>query len=55
MRLSAKRANAVAAVGQRAGANIIDIRGYGERMPAADNTSAEGRTKNRRVEILCFK
>ena len=55
MRLSAKRANAVAAVGQRAGANIIDIRGYGERMPAADNTSAEGRAKNRRVEILCFK
>ena len=55
MRLSTNRARAVAAVGQRAGANIIDIRGYGERMPAADNASAEGRAKNRRVEILCFK
>ncbi len=55
MRLSYNRANSVAAIGKTTGARIIDVRGYGERMPAASNTSASGMAKNRRVEILCFK
>jgi outer membrane protein OmpA-like peptidoglycan-associated protein len=55
MRLSYNRANAVAAVASGMGARVIDVRGYGERVPAAPNTSAAGMAKNRRVEILCFR
>lgn len=55
MRLSYNRANAVAAIGSSIGARIIDVRGYGERIPAASNASAAGMAQNRRVEILCFK
>ncbi|MGR3272648.1 OmpA family protein [Thalassococcus profundi] len=55
MRLSYNRANAVAAVGRSIGANIVDIRGFGERMPAASNATATGMAKNRRVEIICIR
>ncbi len=55
MRLSYNRANAVAAVGKSVGAKIIDVRGYGERMPAATNGTTEGMAKNRRVEIICIQ
>ncbi len=55
MRLSLNRANAVAAVAQQSGANVTDVRGYGERQPAASNATAAGRAKNRRVEILCIR
>jgi outer membrane protein OmpA-like peptidoglycan-associated protein len=55
MRLSYNRANAVAKVASSAGANIIDVRGYGERMPKVPNTSAANMQKNRRVEIICVK
>ncbi len=55
MRLSYNRANAVAAIAQATGANVIDVRGYGERMPVASNATSAGMAKNRRVEILCFK
>ena len=55
MRLSYNRANSVAAIGNSVGARIIDVRGYGERMPVASNGSAAGMQQNRRVEILCFK
>ncbi len=55
MRLSYNRANAVARVARQAGARVVDVRGYGERMPVAANTSAAGMAKNRRVEILCFR
>jgi outer membrane protein OmpA-like peptidoglycan-associated protein len=55
MRLSFNRANAVAAVAQSSGARIADVRGYGERMPAASNGSAGGMAKNRRVEIICIR
>ncbi len=55
MRLSYNRANAVASVGKSVGAKIIDVRGYGERMPAATNGTTEGMAKNRRVEIICIQ
>ncbi|MDF1727538.1 MAG: OmpA family protein [Sulfitobacter sp.] len=55
MRLSYNRANAVAAVAASAGARIADVRGYGERMPAASNNSAHGMAQNRRVEIICIR
>lgn len=55
MRLSYNRANAVAAIAQQSGARIADVRGYGERMPAASNNTAQGMAKNRRVEIICIR
>jgi outer membrane protein OmpA-like peptidoglycan-associated protein len=55
MRLSYNRANAVAKVAASVGANIIDVRGYGERMPKVPNTSAANMQQNRRVEIICVK
>jgi outer membrane protein OmpA-like peptidoglycan-associated protein len=55
MRLSLNRANAVANVANAAGARIADVRGYGERQPAASNGSAAGMAKNRRVEIICIR
>ncbi|UOA27970.1 Outer membrane porin F [Pseudosulfitobacter sp. DSM 107133] len=55
MRLSLNRANSVAAVAQSTGARIADVRGYGERMPAAPNTTVAGMAKNRRVEIICIR
>ena len=55
MRLSYNRANAVAAIAQASGARIADVRGYGERMPAAPNNSAANMAKNRRVEIICIR
>lgn len=55
MKLSERRANAVAAVGQSVGANIIGVRGMGEREPRATNATAAGMQQNRRVEIVCIK
>ena len=55
MRLSMNRAQAVARVAQSTGVRIADVRGYGERMPAASNNSAAGMAKNRRVEIICIR
>ncbi|MFC6639058.1 OmpA family protein [Sulfitobacter sediminilitoris] len=55
MRLSYNRANAVAAIAAANGARVADIRGYGERMPAAANNTAAGMAKNRRVEIICIR
>ncbi|UYV38585.1 OmpA family protein [Rhodobacteraceae bacterium D3-12] len=55
IRLSMRRAASVAKVGQGAGAKILDVRGYGERMPVAANNSAKGMAKNRRVEIMCIR
>lgn len=55
MGLSQRRANAVAGVAQSIGANVIDIRGFGERMPRATNSTADGMAQNRRVEIICLR
>ena len=55
MGLSLRRANSVARVAQGVGARVVDVRGYGERMPVAPNNSAAGMAKNRRVEIICIQ
>lgn len=55
MRLSYNRANAVAKVARSTGARVVDIRGYGERMPRASNGSSSGMAQNRRVEIMCIR
>ena len=55
LRLSYNRANSVAAVAQSVGARIVDVRGMGERVPAASNATAAGMAKNRRVEIMCIQ
>ena len=54
MRLSQRRAQAVARVAQQSGAQVIDIRGYGESSPKASNRTTAGRAANRRVEIICM-
>lgn len=55
LRLSQNRANSVARVGRSAGANVVEIRGYGERRPRVPNTGAANMAQNRRVEIICVK
>jgi outer membrane protein OmpA-like peptidoglycan-associated protein len=55
MALSQRRANAVARVAQSVGARLAAVNGYGERIPVATNATAEGRQKNRRVEVVCFR
>ncbi|WGW05466.1 OmpA family protein [Tropicibacter oceani] len=55
MRLSYNRALAVANVAKSIGANISDVRGYGERWPVASNGTSTGMAKNRRVEIICIR
>jgi len=55
MRLSYNRANAVAKVARGTGARVVEVRGYGERMPRATNRTAAGMAENRRVEIICLR
>ncbi len=55
MRLSFNRATSVAKIARASGANIADVRGFGERSPIASNKTAHGMAKNRRVEIICIK
>ncbi len=52
--LSEKRANAVRDYlsGQGLGADLLTAQGFGKTMPVADNSTAQGRQKNRRVEIV---
>lgn len=52
--LSQRRADAVRAylIEQGVAAERLTARGYGESSPVADNTTVEGRLKNRRVELI---
>lgn len=54
--LSENRAGAVTNYlsGQGVSRNRITTMGYGENQPVADNTSASGRQKNRRVEVAIY-
>lgn len=52
--LSLRRAIAVRdyLIGQGVPASSIDVDGFGPSMPIADNSTADGRARNRRVEIV---
>lgn len=51
--LGQRRANAVADIAAGVGAQSVETRSYGERVPVADNSTDEGKSQNRRVEIQC--
>ncbi|MCC8427157.1 OmpA family protein [Mucilaginibacter sp. UR6-11] len=53
MSLSVERATAVKAylVNSGISADNLEVKGYGDKKPVADNSSEAGRAKNRRVEI----
>ena len=55
MRLSQRRAAAVADVARSVGAVVDREIGYGERSPIATNGTAAGMQKNRRVEVVCYR
>ncbi|MFZ5751703.1 MAG: OmpA family protein [Pseudomonadota bacterium] len=55
MRLSQRRADAVAAVARKQGKPVLSALGYGERWPRASNATVGGRKENRRVEIICVQ
>ena len=52
--LSERRAGAVSGylVGQGTAASRLNIKGFGETIPKYENSTADGRTANRRVEFL---
>jgi outer membrane protein OmpA-like peptidoglycan-associated protein len=55
--LSVRRADAVRTylIGKGISADRLTAKGYGETNPVADNATAEGRTENRRVELVPMK
>ena len=55
IRLSQRRAKAVADVARSVGAAVEREIGFGERQPIATNATAAGMQKNRRVEIVCYR
>ena len=55
MRLSDRRAAAVADVARSVGAVVQREIGYGERQPIASNSTANGMARNRRVEVVCYQ
>lgn len=55
MKLSQERAQAVVSFLQKIGKidpKMIEAKGYGETQPVASNENAEGRARNRRIEVL---
>ncbi|WP_421874097.1 OmpA family protein [Marinoscillum sp.] len=54
--LSEQRANTVATylTSQQVKASRLTTMGYGESQPVADNSTAEGRAQNRRVEVAIY-
>jgi len=55
MGLSYRRANAVAKIAASVGARLDKVKGFGEREPIATNRTAYGKSRNRRVEVICIK
>ena len=55
IRLSERRAAAVADVARSVGAVVQRQIGFGEREPVASNATAAGMQKNRRVEVICYR
>jgi len=56
-KLSLRRADAVRTylIGKGVDADRLTAKGYGESSPVADNTTVEGRSANRRVELVPMK
>ncbi len=54
--LSMRRAEAINGVleGNGLSSYVTGVKGYGDLMPVAENTSEAGRKKNRRVEVIIF-
>ena len=54
--LSIRRAQSVSGflVGQGVAASRLSTMGYGEAQPLADNTTTDGKSQNRRVEIAIY-
>jgi phosphate transport system substrate-binding protein len=55
IRLSKDRAQSVAGQMERQGITPVFVTGFGQDLPVADNSTPEGREKNRRVEIWLRK
>jgi outer membrane protein OmpA-like peptidoglycan-associated protein len=53
--LSKRRARAVADVGRSVGAVIEREMGFGERVPLVANDSPANMSRNRRVEVVCYR
>ncbi len=55
LRLSERRAEAVAAIARQNGSVVDRLAGLGESQPIVPNSSAANMQKNRRVEVVCYR